>query len=152
MGSSGRGARGGRNNHRSGGNRKVFRENTDSRPEKSWGLLYERPKWVPPEMPSEPIPTPDCPYCGKPIMDLSAAVTDRKSDAPVHFDCIVERITEEEALEEGDTVTYIGGGRFAVVNFAGENRNFRIKKILEWETREDRAEWRKNISDHFSIT
>jgi hypothetical protein len=72
----------------------------------------------------------------------------------VHFDCVIERITGGESLEPGDAVAYIGGGRFGVVHFNNlpDTKDFKIKKILEWEDKENRAEWRKTISDHFSMT
>jgi hypothetical protein len=83
------------------------------------GGFYERPKWSPPKLSSEPIPSPECPYCGKPIRDLSAALNDRASGEPVHFDCVIARLGESEALDRGDALAYIGGGRFGVVRFAG---------------------------------
>ena len=134
--------------------------------------FFERPKWVPPKVNTEPLPVPDCPWCGKPIRDISLAITDRNNDAPVHFECVTAKIAEEEHLEKGDTVTYIGGGRFAVVSFGGvepkvreaqdsrtairessiRGHDFKIKKIIEWEDTEKRAEWRSKICDHFSVT
>jgi hypothetical protein len=117
------------------------------------GAFFDRPKWVPPQLSSEPLPQPDCPYCGKPIRDISAALTDKGSGAAVHFDCVIARLAEGEVLEAGDAVTYIGGGRFGVVQFPNpqDGRNFKIKKIVEWEDKESRADWRKDISDHYSI-
>ncbi|MDR2371024.1 MAG: hypothetical protein LBD71_06060 [Treponema sp.] len=105
-------------------------------------------------MSGEPIPTPDCPWCGKPIRDISSAIQDKASGRAVHFDCVIERITGGESLEPGDAVAYIGGGRFGVVHFNNlpDTKDFKIKKILEWEDKENRAEWRKTISDHFSMT
>jgi hypothetical protein len=118
-----------------------------------------RPKWVPPAVPVEPIPVPECPYCGKPIRDLSLALTDRRSGEAVHFDCALGRLTENETLERGETISYIGGGRFGVVRFANPNdsRGFSIKKIFEWEDSasmplENRSEWRKALADRYSIT
>jgi hypothetical protein len=93
-------------------------------------------------------------------------MTDKASGRPVHFDCAAARIAEEETLESGDAVVYIGGGRFGIVHFPGmirdslqgrrnaddyDTRDFRIKKILEWENKENRALWRKDIEDHFSV-
>jgi hypothetical protein len=100
------------------------------------------------------LPVPDCPYCGKPIRDISQAIGDRESGAPVHFDCVAARIAGSETLESGDSVTYIGGGRFGIVHFndPGDPQRFRIKKILEWEDKENRPEWRGNISDRYSLT
>jgi hypothetical protein len=122
--------------------------------EKNRPGFHDRPRWTPPQRPAGPLPSPDCPYCGKPIQDISQAIADRASGTPVHFDCVVARITEAETLESGDSVTYIGGGRFGIVHFSdpGDSRQFRIKKILEWENRENRPEWRGDISDHYSLT
>jgi hypothetical protein len=129
-------------------------------------IAYDRPKWKAPQPSTEPIPHPLCPYCGKPIKDIAAAITDRATGQPAHFDCIAARIAEGETLESGDAVVYIGGGRFGVVHFPGmirdtlqgrgngdgyDTRNFQIKKIVEWEDKENRALWRKNIEDHFSV-
>jgi hypothetical protein len=114
----------------------------------------ERLRWLPPKLSTEPLPVPDCPYCGKPIKDLSLAFSDRNSDEVIHFDCMIDRISKGETLEQGDTVCYIGGGRFGVVHFGNPSKpqDFRIKRIYEWENKENRAEWRQVISDHFSVT
>jgi hypothetical protein len=126
----------------------------------------DRPKWKAPQLSIEPIPHPLCPYCGKPIKDIAAAITDRATGQPVHFDCAAARIAEGETLESGDAVVYIGGGRFGIVHFPGmirdtlqgrrngddyDTRSFQIKKIVECEDKENRAPWRKKIEDHFSV-
>jgi hypothetical protein len=115
---------------------------------------YDRPKWQPVKLPSTPLPSPDCPVCGKPIKDISIAFTDKASGSPVHFDCALEKVSEHEAREQGDIISYIGGGRFGIVyyNNSQDLKNFQIKKIIEWEDKENRADWRKNIADHFSVT
>jgi hypothetical protein len=122
--------------------------------EKKRGVMFDRPKWIPVKLSADPLPSPDCSICGKPIRDITLAVTDRITGAPAHFDCIVSRISENERMEKGDAVTYIGGGRFGIVHFANpqDNRNFRVKKIIEWEDKGNRAEWRQTVADHFSLT
>jgi hypothetical protein len=129
--------------------------------DKSRGVIYDRPKWTPPKLSTEPFPVPDCPYCGKPIKDLATAFSDKNSGEMVHFDCVLARITESEVLEKGDAVSYIGGGRFGIVHFSAppdphggkpDSRKFTIKKIFEWEDKENRAEWRKFVADHYSVT
>ena len=147
---------------------------------------YERPKWVPPKMSTDPLPVSVCPWCGKPIRDIPSAIADKDTGVPLHFDCVIARISFGEKLEKGDTVTYIGGGRFGIVSFDGHgsshggyykdtqgkvsdrsqavgrvssgsgslpaNRDFTIKKIIEWENKDKRAEWRSTICDHYSVT
>jgi hypothetical protein len=97
---------------------------------------------------------------------MSTAIADKNSGEASHFECIAERIAEGENLESGDTVVYIGGGRFGIVHFPGiirdalrgrkntddyDTRGFQIKKIFEWEDKENRAPWRKTIEEHFSV-
>jgi hypothetical protein len=67
---------------------------------------------------------------------------------------VIAKLGEHEFLEKGEAIAYIGGGRFGVVcfNHTPNSQNFTIKRILEWENKENRAEWRKTIADHYSIT
>jgi hypothetical protein len=113
-----------------------------------------RLKWTPVKPPSTPLPVLDCPLCEKPIKDIAAALSDRNTGVPVHFDCILEKITAAEEQESGDVISYIGGGRFAVLHYQNPQdlRSFKIKKIIEWEDKENRADWRKPIADRYSIT
>ena len=115
---------------------------------------FERPKWIPPQITSLNLPATECPICGKPIRDIISALHDKTSGKAAHFDCIIARISENEFLEKGDFVSYIGGGRFGIVrmNNPADSKKFTIKKILEWENKDDRPEWRSAISDHFSVT
>ena len=117
--------------------------------------LPERPNWTAPAQSSEPLPALHCIRCGLPINDSHSALSDRKTGEPVHFDCVITELSEQEQLEAGDVLSYIGGGRFGVVHFNnGKNgeKNFTIKKILEWEDKEKRAQWRNSIADHYSVT
>ena len=113
-----------------------------------------RLKWVPPKAPAVDLAPTACVWCGKPVDDFSTAVSDPASGQAGHFDCAVSRLSERERLETGDTVGYIGAGRFGVINFenAENPKTFKIKKILEWENTETRSEWRNALSEHFSVT
>jgi hypothetical protein len=122
--------------------------------EKKRGGFVERPKWSPPKQPELSLPAVSCAWCGKPIKEISMAISDPVSGKPVHFDCALNRIVEEQTLERGDTVSYIGGGRFGIIHYNNppDIRDFTIKKILELENRENRAQWRVTISDYFTVT
>ena len=115
--------------------------------------VYERPKWVPPRIPSGPLPAPECPYCGKPIRDITSALSDKTGNA-VHFDCIIAKISENEILEKGDFIGYIGSGRFGIIRYNNpvDAKKFTIKKVFEWENKDARPQWRSNISENYSIT
>jgi hypothetical protein len=127
--------------------------NRNAKAEKTRASFYERPKWIPPKTSTEPLPSFECPYCGKPIRDIASALTEKGTNIAVHFDCVLARIAEGEILEKGDVIAYIGGGRFGVVHFnhPGELKKFTIKKIFEWENKDNRAEWRTKVSDHYSV-
>ena len=116
--------------------------------------LHERPRWTAPVMPANPITTPDCPWCGKQIKDITTAISDKDTGLPVHFDCVLARITEMETLETNDCVCYIGGGRFGVVHYNNppDVRDFVIKRIYEWEVKDNNIDWRRPISEYFSLT
>ena len=127
---------------------------TDGRTEKRRGGHIERPKWIPPKPPVFSAPQELCPWCDKPIKDIASAICEPDTGKPVHFDCVINRIIERENLESGDTVSYIGGGRFGIIHYNNppDTRDFKIKKIFEWERKENRSEWRVTISDYFSVT
>ncbi|MDR1575216.1 MAG: hypothetical protein LBS37_04345 [Treponema sp.] len=122
--------------------------------EKKRGGFYERPRWTPPVPASKPLPAPNCPWCGKPINDIAAAVADKVSGEPVHFDCVIARISEGETLKSGDVISYIGGGRFGIIHYNNppDTRDFVITKIFEWENKDNRSEWRRSVGDCFSVT
>jgi hypothetical protein len=122
--------------------------------EKTRVNLYERSRWTAPKLPVDPIPGPDCPWCGKPIKDVASALSEKDTGLPVHFDCVLARIYKTESLENNDIICYIGGGRFGIVHYNNppDTRDFRIKKVLEWENKDTRQEWRSFISDHYSVT
>jgi len=127
---------------------------SDGKFEKSKISLHERPRWTAPVLPDNPITTPDCPWCGKQIKDIAMAITDKDTGLPVHFDCVLARIGEMETLEANDSVCYIGGGRFGIVHYNNppDTKNFTIKKIFEWENKDNNGEWRRPISEYFSLT
>lgn len=116
--------------------------------------LYERPLWTAPKAPDEPIPVYNCPWCDTPIKDISTAISDKTSGLPVHFDCVIARLGKTEMMGANDAICYIGGGRFGLIQYNNppDTTDFRIKKIFEWEDKDNRGDWRRNVSEHFSVT
>jgi len=114
----------------------------------------ERLRWSPPRTAAPNLPKPECPRCGLPIEDFAAAVNDHETGSPAHFDCIIARISDSEHLSEGDKVVYIGGGRFGIIHFDSANdlKKFQIKKTVQWEEKDKRASWRRDVADQYSST
>ena len=104
-------------------------------------------------MSEEPTEIFTCAICGKPIKDLSAALADKTDGNPVHFDCVLHFLQQNETLREDEAILYIGQGRFAVIKYASmvTMKEFTIVRIIEWEDKNQRAEWRNTIADHFSL-
>ena len=123
-------------------------------PEKA-GFSLRKQGWIAPVPNTDPLPVLICIRCGLPITDAHSALSEKNTGEPVHFDCAITELAEQEKLETGDVLSYIGGGRFGIVHFnygRGDHKNFTIKKILEWEDKEKKAQWRDAIADRYSIT
>ncbi len=96
---------------------------------------------------------PVCEICKQPILEVSAAINNSDSNNPVHFDCVLTKLVNEEKPGQNEKVTYIGQGRFAVLHFDNihDLRHFTIKKIIEWEKRDaPRSEWRDKMAGLYS--
>jgi len=55
---------------------------------------------------------------------------------------------------DGDKVVYLGGGRFGIVHFDNgqDLKNFQVRKTIQWEEKDKRASWRREVSDLYSST
>lgn len=93
-----------------------------------------------------------CPMCGQIISDVASSLSDKISGEPVHFDCAIQKVRENENLNEGEKISYIGQGRFAVIHFENpkDQKKFSIKKIIEWENKDSHSQWREEYSSLFS--
>lgn len=94
-----------------------------------------------------------CEICGEPIQELSSAINNKNTGNPVHFDCVLNKITEEEKPGPNEKVTYIGNGKFAILYFENvhDMRHFTIRKTIEWESREsERGQWRDTMAGLYS--
>lgn len=93
-----------------------------------------------------------CSKCGLPIQEITQAVSGRLDGTVMHFDCVIQQLCEEEKLGDGEKITYIGQGRFGVLYFENPHdmKHFKIRKIIEWEKREEKAEFRNQMADLYS--
>lgn len=92
-----------------------------------------------------------CAKCGKPIEDMTSAMSDVEGKA-VHFDCVLESLKSKENMLPGQQMTYIGNGRFAVVTFENPRdlKKFKIEKVIEYEDKSKPIEWRNEMADLYS--
>ncbi len=65
-------------------------------------------------------PLEKCAYCNKVIKNIASAI--RGEDEYYHFDCVLEKIKKEHPLKEGQVVSYIGRGAFAIIEKDKENK------------------------------
>ncbi|MDR1784947.1 MAG: hypothetical protein LBR23_00550 [Spirochaetaceae bacterium] len=93
-----------------------------------------------------------CARCGKEIENIAEALCDRKTGEPVHFDCVLSLLIEQEPLNPGERIVYIGQGKFAVAKQSDPpGKTFNISRTIEWENETaGPAPWRKEISALFS--
>lgn len=92
-----------------------------------------------------------CAKCGKPIEDMTSAMSDADGKA-VHFDCVLESLKSKETMLPGQQMTYIGNGRFAVVTFENPRdlKKFKIDKVIEYEDKSKPIDWRNEMADLYS--
>ena len=93
-----------------------------------------------------------CPKCGKIIDDIASAISDKKTESPVHFECVMEELSKKERVGLNERICYIGQGRFGILYFENprDQKHFSIKKIIEWEAHDNPLEWRSEMSGLYS--
>jgi hypothetical protein len=95
-----------------------------------------------------------CARCGSPIDNIAESLCDKRTGDPVHFDCVVSLLGEQEKISPSERIIYIGKGRFAVAFYANQHddKNFSIRRIIEWEEPlgNTNIAWRQEISGLFS--
>jgi hypothetical protein len=100
-----------------------------------------------PPRPEVPLVFPDCPICGKPVRELSSALTHRVSRQPAHFDCVVREVRDANPVAPQEKLCYLGGGSFGILEFRspGATSGFVIKKRIQYEEKEFPQLWKKPL-------
>jgi len=108
------------------------------------------PRIEEPRLRPEDMPT--CPICGKPIYDLSTALSaSMDTGEPAHFDCVLDRVAASESLIAGEKLVYLGSGAFGVVEFKDRGENvFTVKRRIQWEKEGEKKDWRKSLSSRIA--
>lgn len=93
-----------------------------------------------------------CSLCNEKINDISSAIDDKSTGKPAHFDCVLKKLNQDAGLKEGESLTYIGKGRFALVHYENPNevKSFKIVKIIEYEETDSHSDWRTEMSELYS--
>ncbi len=91
---------------------------------------------IPPiEVPTVEEPLPICALCSKPIKGIAQALSGPADGQLSHFDCVLEKIAEDEKPLPHQKISYIGRGMFAIVDKDEEGKLLFTKRIT-WETAE----------------
>ena len=93
-----------------------------------------------------------CAKCGNPVLEISSCMSDKATGKPIHFECAIGEVEKNEKLLPNEKIAYIGQGRFGILSYENprDQRHFTIKKIIEWEEREKKSEWREELSELYS--
>jgi hypothetical protein len=64
----------------------------------------------------------------------------------------MSELEKSETVGRNEKIAYIGQGRFGILYFENprDQRHFTIKKIIDWESREQKSEWRQEMSGLYS--
>lgn len=92
-----------------------------------------------------------CPISGEPVTNILTAIVHPQTGRPANFDSVLQLLEQQEHLEEGERVCYLGKGEFGIVkeNPKGKPR-FEIRKRIPYEEESNRCEWRKELSPGIS--
>ncbi len=84
---------------------------------------------------------------GKPISEVLTAFNKGASDEYVSFDEAIAYVQACEDIQEGQEIQYIGGGKFAVVEFEQQNKkkHMKIVRTIDFETVKDMRVWREQL-------
>lgn len=80
-------------------------------------------------------PKPLCTICNTDIENIAEAIREPGEGGYSHFDCVIQKLTEQEKLAPQQKISYMGRGTFAVV--VKEEGKFVTVKTIQYESPED---------------
>lgn len=87
-----------------------------------------------PEVKQVQEPHPTCPLCGQVVENIAEAISTPEGRY-AHFDCVVTQLKEQEHLLEGESISYVGSGNFAVVR-KDEEGKYQIVRRIPYEQKD----------------
>ncbi len=97
------------------------------------------------EVPQVVEPRPNCELCGQVIETFSEAISEPNGGYS-HFDCVLEKLRQQENVQAPDSISYIGHGTFAVVTKDAEGK-FTIKTRIPYESNEAFLGMKKQVEE-----
>ena len=86
------------------------------------------------DVPQVNEPRPVCKICGQTIEFIAEAISESDGSFS-HFDCVLEKLREEYQVKEGETLSYVGHGNFAVFE-KNEEGKLTIKTRIPYESKD----------------
>ena len=80
-------------------------------------------------------PRPQCRLSGEPNEFIGEAIGESGGGFS-HFDCVISKLKEQEHVQEGEYISYVGHGNFAVFT-KDEEGHFVIKTRIPYESKEN---------------
>lgn len=89
-------------------------------------------------------PLEKCAYCNKVIKNIANAI--KGEDEYYHFDCVLEKIKKEHPLKDGQVVSYIGRGAFAIIE-KDEEKKIKFVETIQVENPKQFESMKKYVEE-----
>ena len=91
----------------------------------------------------------NCSICGKTIDSIAQTIGGPAKDEFSHFDCAIRTLSENETIQPGQKICYIGNGDFAVIEYNKKNFSggFSVVKRISYENQEMKNSVKKLVSE-----
>ena len=76
-----------------------------------------------------------CSKCNKKIEEMKSSIKDNKTDQYYHFNCVINEIKKDNAVDSKQRIVYLGNGAFGIIEDLEpetNNHKFIIKKKIQY--------------------
>ncbi|MGD1822554.1 MAG: hypothetical protein ACPKM0_07305 [Pleomorphochaeta sp.] len=117
-----------RNRKNSSKNKKNFSGGKDLLPNQN--KVTPRSSLPPIDIKKVKEPLEKCAYCNKVIKNIASAI--KGENEYYHFDCVLDKIKKENTIKDGQLVSYIGRGAFAIIE-KDEEGKIKFVETIQFE-------------------